>query len=137
MKHFTFTSIWAPASFAEAFSPPGDSAEQNKSRGAAPAVSRGLWQLFGNPLAHRQPRPPWATSTLPPLKQGLDTASRGTHTGPWPRGIPGLPGFCFTWSRLGGTWAGGRGIPLLIFCNRTTSEISEQKTPETGQSWCA
>lgn len=39
----------------------------------------------------------------------------------------GLPGFCFTGRRLGGTWAGGRGIPVLTFCNRTASERGGQK----------
>lgn len=60
VKHLTLESIWA--SFKEAFSPPGDAAEQKKSRGTAPAVSRSPQQLFCNLLAHRQLWLQWATS---------------------------------------------------------------------------
>lgn len=61
VKHLTLKSIWALASFAEIFSPLGDSAEENKSRGTVPAVIRGPRQLFCNLLAHRQPQLQWAT----------------------------------------------------------------------------
>lgn len=64
-----------------------------------------------------------------PRERGLGTAS--------PTEVPaqGLPGFCFTWRRLGGTWAGGRGIPVLIFCKRTAAERRVQQTREPGQGW--
>lgn len=61
-----------------------------------------------------------ATTSSCPLKSRV---SAQLH----PLRAQGLPGFCFMGWQLGGTWAGGRGIPVLIFCNRTASERRGQK----------
>lgn len=64
-KPLTFKSVWAPASFAEAFSPPADPAEQSDSRGKGLEVKRGQ-QLFCTPRAHGQPGLQRATSLPTP-----------------------------------------------------------------------
>lgn len=100
VEHLTLESTGAPAPFTGPFSPPGDSEEQNKSRGTAPAVIRDSATLLqpqhpgsqgcsGQPASPCTPKQGWAQLQVTPTEvPGLGTTwlllhveSAGRHLG--------------------------------------------------------
>lgn len=132
VKHLTSKSTWDPESFAETFSSPGESTEWEHKNSTC-NQQRSHTALLQPTSTQAATASEGSNLPVHPTASLGTAASQNTHGGPWSMRVPGV---CFTWSRLGGTWAGGRGIPSPIFCNRTVLERSEQKTLESGQGQC-